>query len=706
MKIGSGMKISGVNSCLTFKSKKKMKKILFMVAAVVVMAMVSCNKENTNEGTEVKEPSVVVEFSASISMGPEDPAVQPQSSAATRTTVDHSVLKNPKTLWLDTDKISINGVAFKVKELINGGASATFVNVVDLPADFGAPYTAVYPYAAAGDDKKITLPALQTAKAGDFPEDAVCAAAYSEDAVLKFKNVASVLMFQVAEACQTVTISSDNALAGTVTMTPNGDDKVPTFGEGTEKTVTINGPFTVGQNYYVAVLPGTKANFVVSLDGQVSRSALSINITRSGFADMKVLPAPVLQLERGLSFSDASVSVTYGDAFTAPTLSGEKTGAVYTSSNTSVATVNPETGEVTLVAGGETIITATADATETLKAGTASYTLTVAKAQRNLAFSKTSATATYGSSFTAPTLTGETEGVIYTSLEPTVATIDPQTGEVTLVAGGETTITATVAETATHLSGTASYTLIVELPLADWNLIGAIGTINMEKSTIYTDLYVAKNVQLSSEKKFRFVNKDKTKTVGAYGNSGADVDTKGQINSWYESAATVSYAANIYVSTTGNYDVYFSPANLDFLIIEAGVEEKTSSKWAMVGWFGSESPNSQDKWSYSKGIKFNYNYVLCAHTLTRKLTSSDYFLFVADTNWSEWIGASGNEYGNNGRNTKNYSINKGETETIALHNSYNNEKAQFHMNNDGNYKIVINVGNKYESVTVKFTRIE
>ena len=295
MKIGYGkMKmISGANSCLTFKTKKKMKKILFMVAAVALMAMVSCNKENANDAPQVKEPSVVVEFSASISMGDENTAAKPQSSAATRTTVDHSVLKNPKTLWLKTDEISINGVKFKVKELINGGASAVFVNEGNLPNDFAAPYKAVYPYEAVDKDGKIVLPAVQTAIAGDFPKNAVCAAAYSNDAVLKFKNVASVLMFQVAKACQTVTISSDNALAGTVSMTPNGDDEIPIFSDGTEKTVTINGSFEVGNNYYVAVLPGTKANFVVRHDGYLSKNAASVTIARKGFANMGTLPAPV-----------------------------------------------------------------------------------------------------------------------------------------------------------------------------------------------------------------------------------------------------------------------------------------------------------------------------------------------------------------------------------------------------------------------------
>lgn len=306
MRSGNGMTISGANSCLTFKTKKMMKKILFMVAAVAALAMVSCNKEGADGGTEAKEPSVVVEFSASISMGDENTAVQPQSSAATRTTVDHTVLTNPKTLWLETDEISINSVKFKVKELTNGGASAVFVNAENLPDNFGAPYKAVYPYAAEG---KITLPATQTAIAGHFPKNAVCAAAYSNDAVLKFKNVASVLMFQVAAECETVTISSDNALAGTVPMTPAGDDAVPTFGEGTEKTVTINGPFATGKDYYVAVLPGTKKNFAVRIDGYLSKKANSVTINRSLIANMKTLPEPLkkVYVKNDLKWTDLSL---------------------------------------------------------------------------------------------------------------------------------------------------------------------------------------------------------------------------------------------------------------------------------------------------------------------------------------------------------------------------------------------------------------
>jgi uncharacterized protein YjdB len=49
----------------------------------------------------------------------------------------------------------------------------------------------------------------------------------------------------------------------------------------------------------------------------------------------------------------------------------------YSSSNTAVATVNEDTGAVTLVAAGETVITAAFAGDDEYNAGSDSYTLTV-----------------------------------------------------------------------------------------------------------------------------------------------------------------------------------------------------------------------------------------------------------------------------------------------------------------------------------------
>lgn len=195
------------------------------------------------------------------------------------------------------------------------------------------------------------------------------------------------------------------------------------------------------------------------------------------------------KIRRKLAFAAETAEATLGNPFTAPVLNGDATDVVYSSSDTEVATVDAATGEVTLVAEGTTTITANGPETETHLAGTASYTLTVSsKLSRALAFSAATASAVIGKEFTAPTLSGEIEGVVYSSSDADVATVDPATGAVTIVAVGETTITAAAEETTTHLAGTASYALtVVEPAIADgkyWIVeSGFVGTPDLKSGT-------------------------------------------------------------------------------------------------------------------------------------------------------------------------------------------------------------------------------
>lgn len=80
---------------------------------------------------------------------------------------------------------------------------------------------------------------------------------------------------------------------------------------------------------------------------------------------------------RRLSFSEASVTKFTGDSNFTITLSGETSGVTFSSSNTGVATVNATTGEVRVGDVGTTTITASAPETDSYRAGSASYVLTV-----------------------------------------------------------------------------------------------------------------------------------------------------------------------------------------------------------------------------------------------------------------------------------------------------------------------------------------
>lgn len=164
----------------------------------------------------------------------------------------------------------------------------------------------------------------------------------------------------------------------------------------------------------------------------------------------------------GLAWSASTCEATIGATNTFPKLTNEYSVKVaYTSSNTDIATIDSN-GTITLVAAGTTTITASNTATSTYSASSAAYTLTVSKSSDTISWSAETCTATLDEDNTFPTLNNPgNQTITYSSSNEKVATIASD-GTVTLVAEGETTITATAAATDAYEAGTASYTLTVE----------------------------------------------------------------------------------------------------------------------------------------------------------------------------------------------------------------------------------------------------
>lgn len=107
-------------------------------------------------------------------------------------------------------------------------------------------------------------------------------------------------------------------------------------------------------------------------------------------------------------------------------------------------------------------------------------------------FSETSVNVALGDSFTAPTLNTDPAGlaVTYSSTNEDVATIDPSTGEVTIVGIGSTTIRANFAGDDSYLASSASYTLNVTMtPIIEkvWNF-AEWEEADYEETTIIDDL--------------------------------------------------------------------------------------------------------------------------------------------------------------------------------------------------------------------------
>ena len=175
----------------------------------------------------------------------------------------------------------------------------------------------------------------------------------------------------------------------------------------------------------------------------------------------------VLTVGRGTpAFGDFVVAnKTYGAAaflLTSPTTTSS--GAfTFTSSNTSVATVNSTTGLVTVVAPGSTEIAATQAQTLTHTASTIRTTFVVDPASPVIS-AMPAITKAYGSAaFTLTAPTSNSSGAIsYTSTNAAVATIDSNTRLITLTGAGTTTITASQVATSTYTSASTSTTLTVE----------------------------------------------------------------------------------------------------------------------------------------------------------------------------------------------------------------------------------------------------
>ncbi len=136
--------------------------------------------------------------------------------------------------------------------------------------------------------------------------------------------------------------------------------------------VTINGQdMVLDSEENLEVWEGTGNNIKINFeDGASVLKNLFVTYVEGGDQPGELYPA-------GLSFKEEVCSLKLGEEFTAPAfVNPYNLPVTWTSSNPDVATVDNE-GNVTVVAVGETVITAKSEETEEYLAGEASYTLQV-----------------------------------------------------------------------------------------------------------------------------------------------------------------------------------------------------------------------------------------------------------------------------------------------------------------------------------------
>ena len=259
-----------------------MKKTILYISAVAMIAAVSCNKVELNNSTDPQNSSESLVFTA-------------YADEETKTT-----LNDDKTVsWSAEDVISINGVQYITDE---GGKVASFRKFDNEAADPEGPYYAVYPKTASLNEQfDVNLASHVTEDRAASIINAI-SVAYSETNTLKFKNVCSIMKFQVpefAEDITEITVSSDDALSGTAKVSYNAGE--PTWGEsgvGDLKysiTLTLpdNAKFEKDTEYYVPIYPGTKKNLVFRINGYLAATVSSVDFERSEIRGIGTIPAPV-----------------------------------------------------------------------------------------------------------------------------------------------------------------------------------------------------------------------------------------------------------------------------------------------------------------------------------------------------------------------------------------------------------------------------
>ena len=255
-----------------------MKKNLFMVAAVALMALVSCNKEEitNNEniaGDQIETPSDIV-FVAEF-----------DQESDTKIALGDLVDGVRKTTWVAGDQIKINGTVFSAQA---DGASTEFKTTTAFD-ETAKTFRAVYPASSYISTTAVDIPTSQN---GTFAGASI-AVAESSTTSLKFNNLVTILKFRVPVNCSKVTFESTASIAGRITVKYTDGVMTPDYSGVTQpsKTINVTGTFVPDTDYYVAVKPGTHT-FTVKIDGYLSKaSTKAVTLERSKIMNLGTLPA-------------------------------------------------------------------------------------------------------------------------------------------------------------------------------------------------------------------------------------------------------------------------------------------------------------------------------------------------------------------------------------------------------------------------------
>ena len=247
----------------------------------------------------------------------------------------------------------------------------------------------------------------------------------------------------MAQATYTHTFKTgDLGTASTVTTSPAGSK--------TLSNVTWDFTLTKKNDKYYLGWDNSKGVQIGSSKQPATLISLSTN----------QIPGTIISIEvntSGASSVKATFSASVGETdFT----SGGKSSVYLSSTATSYIFEGSAEGEILLSWENNS------DKAIYIKSITIKYTSSsTSKTLQTIEFPETNYNAEIGTPFTSPTLEGAKTNVTYSSSDEGVATVD-NSGNITLISKGTTTITATAEETDEYYSAEASYTLTVKEPLS------------------------------------------------------------------------------------------------------------------------------------------------------------------------------------------------------------------------------------------------
>ena len=184
-------------------------------------------------------------------------------------------------------------------------------------------------------------------------------------------------------------------------------------------------------------------------------------------------PGIIVNPELIVEGNDITVS-EYGNNFKLFDNPNNIEGVIYSSTDENVAYFSSEQeGEVVIVGPGETVLSQDFDGNDEYLPFSQSYNLEVEDitVDPEIAWSQNSATVQIGETNSFPTISNpHGVGLTFASSDGNVATVDPSTGAITLVAAGNCTISCTSIQDADYYSSTVEYSLTVLAAKVDPNL--------------------------------------------------------------------------------------------------------------------------------------------------------------------------------------------------------------------------------------------